>query len=311
MTLVFFGTGAFGLPALEALLGSPHRVLAVVTAPEKPRGRHLKKSVSEIKSWATAHGLPVLEFSRGDESGLQKAIKRLGPDALVVISFGVILKEDLLKLPALGALNVHSSLLPRYRGAAPIRRALLNGEQKTGVTVMRMTARLDAGDILIQKNLSVDPEENAVGLEKRLAFLGAEALLESLKSLEDKTARFVPQNESEATYAAKIVKEEGRIDWAQGAEAVLNRVRAMAGWPGAFTFLKGKRLVILEARKAAETSKAQAPGKVDVGLEKNFLKVAVSDGWVELTHVQLESKKALTASEFLKGTSLQSGDFLE
>lgn len=301
MNIVFFGTGPFGLPALEALLKSGHRLEAVVTSPDKPSGRSLIPTPSVIKTWAKGHAIPVKDFGKGEIPQAQ---------IFVVIDFGFILKEDLLKIPFLGALNVHASLLPKYRGAAPIQRAILNHEKKTGVSVIQMTPRLDAGDVIVHKETAIGPLEDAPALETRLAALGAEALLEALKKIEEKTANFSPQNEKEATLAPKISKSEGHIHWNEDSAAVVDHVRAMAGWPVAFCFHKGKRLMVLEA-KPVQPFMDGSPGMVDVSPDRDRLIVSVVGGAVELLRVQLESKKAMSVREFLKGYPLQSGDMLE
>lgn len=311
MTLVFFGTGSFGLTALEALASAKHSIQAVVTSPDKPKGRRLRENPSDIKKWAMAYKIPVIQFGKGDEPRVQEELRRLETEVFVVISFGVLLTEELLRLPRLGAFNVHASLLPRYRGASPIRSAILDGENRTGVTVMRMTARLDAGDILLQEAAEIDASDDAVTLEKKLSTLAGEALLESLKRLQEGTAHFVTQDEASATYAPKIRKEDGLIDWTYGTHSILNRIRAMVGWPGAFAIHQGKRLALLAARKADLPRKPEAPGQVLLGPERNFFLASASDGWVELTRVQLESKKPLEASDFLRGYSIKTGDFLE
>ncbi len=310
MNLVFFGTGAFGLPSLEALRESGHRILTVVTGSDKPQGRTLKPAPSPIKAWALAHDIPVLDFSK-ETPELIESLKKMDADAFIVISFGALLKEGLLSVPKLGAFNVHASLLPRYRGASPIRAAILNGDAKTGVTILRMTRRLDAGDVLVQKETPIDPRENATELEARLGNLGAEALLEALDTLKNRTAHFIPQNENEVTIAGKTAKEDGRIDWSHPTKRVLDRIRAMAGWPGAFSLYKGKRLKLLEAVISDLSSKQVKPGTVDVSPNRDVLRVRTGDGWVGLLRVQQESKRPLSAKDFLKGASLQSGEMLE
>lgn len=311
MNLIFFGTGVFGLPSLGSLHRSEHRILAVVTGTDKPQGRDLKPAPSRIKSWALEHGVPVLDFSKETPEFIE-TLKKMNADVFVVISFGALLKEGLLDLPTLGAFNVHASLLPRYRGASPIRAAILHGDEKTGVTVLRMTRQLDAGDILVQKEISIDSRESAPDLETRLGGLGSEALLEALEALQNKTARFIPQNQREATIAGKITKLDGHIDWNQSTKRVLDRIRAMAGWPGAFSLYKGKRLKVLEAAASSRPLKKQVKqGTVEVSPAKDAVHVRTGDGWVDLVRVQLESKRPLPAKDFLKGASLQSGEMLE
>lgn len=310
MNVVFFGTGAFGLPSLEALRKSPHHLLTVVTGVDKPQGRDLKVGSSPVKLWALEHGVPVLDFKK-ETPEFVETLKKMSPDVFIVISFGALLNEGLLNAPKLGAFNVHASLLPRYRGASPIRAAILGGDLRTGVTVLRMTRQLDAGDILVQKETPIDTHENALQLEERLAVLGGEALLEALDALQNKSARLIPQKESDVTLAGKITKEDGRIDWSRPSKQILDRIRAMAGWPGAFSSHQGKRIKLLEAAACEIPSKTAKPGTVELSSAKDALYVRTGDGWIELLRVQLESKRALQTKDFLKGASLQSGQMLE
>ncbi len=313
MNLVFFGTGSFGLASLEVLASasSKHRVLAVVTAPDKPKGRHLKSAPSVIRQWAESQQIPILELKPDNSFGsILPSLRQLNADIFVVISFGALLPKSILDLPKAGSFNVHSSLLPRYRGAAPIRWAILNRDSKTGVTVIRMTERLDAGDILLQKETDIGPEEDAVALENRLSGLGAKALLESLDLLEKKKALFIPQDESKASTARKITKEDGHIVWKKSPQSVTAQIRAMAGWPNAFSFHQGKRILVLEARPTHEISTSK-PGVVAVSSIQGGIQITALGGSVELIRLKLESKKALPAAEFLKGYPLKKGDILE
>ncbi len=311
MKIIFFGTGRFGLPALEALgRASKHRVVGVVTLADKPKGRHLKRGPSAIREWAQERQIPVTEFAKDSLALIQDTLGRMNADIFVVISFGALLPESLLEIPKLGSFNVHSSLLPLYRGAAPIRWALRNGDAKTGVTVMKMIGRLDAGDILLQKETAIRPEDDAVTLEERLSEFGSQALLESLELLEKKNACLIPQEEPRATYAPKIAKEDGHIDWKQNSRKVVDQIRAMAGWPNAFSFHQGKRLLVLESKIFSESGRGD-PGLVTASSPKEGLRVSALEGSVELLRLQLESKKPLPAKEFLKGYPLKAGEFLE
>ncbi len=312
MNIVFFGTGSFGLPTLEALghAQKGHRVVAVVTLADKPKGRHLKVGPSAIKEWAQKHQVPIVQFAKDRLVTTTDTLGRMSADIFVVISFGALLPESLLRVPRIGSFNVHSSLLPLYRGAAPIRWAIMNGDAKTGVTVMKMNNRLDAGEILLQKETAIRPEDDAVTLEKRLSELGSQALLESLDLLEKKAVRFVPQEEARTTYARKIVKEDGHIDWKKNSRNVLDQIRAMAGWPNAFSFHQGKRLLVLEAKLCSSAGRGD-PGLVTASSLKEGVRVCALEGSVELLRLQLESKKPLPSKEFLKGYPLKAGEFLE
>ncbi len=311
MKIIFFGTGAFGLPALESLKTSAHELVCVVTAPDKPQGRHLKLQGSPVKEWAEASRVPVLQYPRLNTPEPLAALKALAPDALVVIAYGALLPPSLLKLPRLAALNVHSSLLPFYRGPAPIHWALLNGDAETGVTVMRMAEKLDTGDIVLQKKIRIAPDDDFNSMETRLAAIGGEALIEALEAIAQKKAGFTPQDENKATYARKIIKEDGHLDWRQPAGSIENRVRALVRWPKAFVFCEAQRLLVLQARATEEKSPSGAAGRILKASAREGLFVAAADRVVEIQTLQAEGKKPLAAKEFLKGFPLAEGRPLE
>ncbi len=311
MKIVFFGTSPFGLPALEALLKAGHTLEAVVTTADKPQGRHLKISPSPVKEWALAHKIVPLESSRKNSLSLKEPLQKMDADVFVVISFGVILPEALLNIPKTAALNVHSSLLPKYRGPAPIHWAILNGDTETGVTVMRMAPTLDTGDILLQKKTEILPQENEPILHDRLAVLGAQTLLEALQFLESGDAHFVPQEEALATYARKITKDDGRIRWNEPVKLIHDRVRALSGWPGAFTFLKEKRILIHQTTIAAKKKSSGLAGQVLTASKDGGILVAAGNGILRVEVLQLEGKKQLSAAQFLQGSALKVGDILE
>ncbi|MBI2095715.1 MAG: methionyl-tRNA formyltransferase, partial [Candidatus Omnitrophica bacterium] len=261
MRILFFGTGGFGLPALDFLKDSPQDLLGVVTSPDKPRGRNLKTAPSPVKAWALARGIPVLGWESLKGEAPRRVLKNAGADLFVVADYGLLLPEELLAIPKRMALNIHASLLPRYRGAAPIQWAILNGEKTTGVTVFKMTAALDAGDILIQKEAEISPEEDAVSLEKKLSEIGGLALSEALSRVGRGEVSFVPQDERQVSLARKITKEDGRIDWSGGARRIRDQVRALAPWPGAWTFYEGKRILVRQASLGREIPAAEcSPG---------------------------------------------------
>ena len=312
MNIVFFGTSAFGLPSLEAIARSAHALKAVVSTPNKPQGRHLKLQASPVKEWAAQRGSLYFDFFKEHPAQLLRTLKDLNADVFVVISFGVILKKEALELPRVAPINVHASLLPKYRGASPMQAAMLNEDSHTGVTVMRMNERLDAGDVLLKKRLALDPKEDIGVLEKRLSVLAAEALMESLELLEKEKAAWVPQDEKEASYAPKISKEDGKIGWSDNANKISAKVRAYLGWPGTFFFVRGKRVVLCKAQPLQAYNASGAPGTVLQASETDGLVVAASGKTaLRLEELQLEGRKTLGWKEFLRGFPLKAGELLE
>jgi methionyl-tRNA formyltransferase len=316
--IVFFGTPDFAVPSLEVLIASPHEVVAVVTQPDRPRGRGQQVSASPIKSRAEAAGLPVLQPDRLKDPSFLDPLRALASDLGVVAAYGRILPQVLLDLPRLGMVNVHASLLPRHRGASPIARAILDGDARTGVTIMRVVQALDAGPMLAVRETAIQPDETAEALEARLATLGAVLLAEMLEPLARGTQIETAQDEALATYAPRIVKPDGLIEWDQRALAVHNRVRALVPWPHAYTFLDGQRLVLHEthpydsidaARLATggEGSALVQPGVV-LASARGVLLVGAAEGTVlEIRRLQQEGRRVLTAREFLAGHPLAPG----
>ena len=312
MKIVFFGTSPFGLPALEAILKSNHTLCAVITTPDKPKGRNLKLSFSPVKEWALSKQIIPLEVSAKNIRSLEDDLKNIKADVFVVISFGIILPKTILEIPKITALNVHSSLLPRYRGPAPIHWALLNGDSQTGVTVMRITETLDAGDILLQRSTEISAQEDEEALHARLSQIGSDAILSALTLLEKNKASFTPQDDKLVTYARKISKEDGHLRWEEPVKAIHNRVRALSGWPGTFTFFNGKRIIFLKASLAPEVTACSAPpGHILKASMKEGIVVAARDGALRVERLQLEGRKPLEAAQFLQGFPLKAGDILE
>jgi len=306
--IVFFGSGSFGIPSLEAIMRSSHELVSVVTLPDRPQGRKLELRGSPVKEWALAKSIPVLEYDRKSVGVFVDRAKTLNADIFVVISFGAILPARVLAAQSIAPLNVHASLLPHYRGAAPIYWAILNGDAETGVSVMRLVEKLDAGDVLIQVKTPVLPKDDYASLEARLAALGAEALLASLELLEAGQASFVPQDEAGSDYARKIVKEDGRIDWTRPAPEIARRVRAFGTWPTSYFFYEGKRFIVAAA--SPETAKGR-PGEVLEGSVAAGLAVACGDGSLRVERIQPEGKKTMPVQDFLRGSPIISGRFLE
>lgn len=308
MRIAYFGSGAFGIPSLEALKRSSHELVSVIVLPDTPRGRRLERRGSPVKEWALANGVPVLEYDRAVSAAFVERGAALCADVFVVISFGAILPARVLRIPSVAPLNVHASLLPRYRGAAPIHWAILNGDAETGVSIMRMTEKLDAGDVLLQVKTPVLPEDDYLSLEARLAALGAKALGSALALFETGRTVFTPQDETRADYARKIMKEDGRIEWSRPAPEAVRRIRAFRSWPTSYFFDGGKRFIVVEA--AAVPGKGR-PGHVLEASPESGLVIACGEGALRVTRIQPEGRKAMGAEEFLRGTPFSPGRFLE
>jgi len=304
MRIVFCGTGEIGAPALKALLDSKkHTVVGVITQPDKPAGRDLKPRMSVIKQIALDQNLPVRQPEKLRTPAALEDLRALAPDLMVVAAYGQILPKSVLETPRLGCLNLHASLLPRHRGASPIHAAILAGDRETGITVMYMDEGLDTGDILLAQKLTIGPEETTGQLHDRLAALAAPCLLEALDQLEAGNAPRIPQDNALATYAPKLKKTDGLLDWHEPAEALATRIRAMSPWPGAYTQLNRQTLKIHSAKTEPASG---APGEI-LASEPGILRVACGSGSLDLLSLQLEGRKRLPAAEFLRGHPLAPG----
>lgn len=306
------GTPAFAAASLTRLLESPHDVVGVVTRPDAPAGRGRTMRASAVKDIAVARGLPLMQPLRLKDPQLAAQLESLAPDLVVVVAYGRILPEALLELAARGAVNVHASLLPLYRGASPVAHAILHGEKETGVTTMRMIASLDAGDILMQRAIPISDDDTGATLEERLALLGADLLIETLDALAAGAVHPVPQDHDRATWAPTLSKDDGRIDWSLPAREIWLRVRAFDPWPGAWTRTPaGRQLRIWRARPAESSSAQAAAGTVvAVGGRKDDVEVAAGAGSLLLTQVQPEGGRRMPATEAVSGRHLRVGDVL-
>ncbi|HET9314382.1 MAG TPA: methionyl-tRNA formyltransferase [Vicinamibacteria bacterium] len=306
MKIVFLGSGAFAIPSLEALLGAGHQVAAVVTQPDKEKGRGRALAPPPVKPVALAHGLTVLQPRRVKEPAAQDAIRALAPEIQVVVAYGQILPTSVIEIPPRRTVNVHGSLLPRYRGAAPVQWAIVNGETETGVTTMLIDAGLDTGPVLLARSTPIGEEETAEQLERRLAVLGAELLVDTLNGLVDGSVTPTPQDHERATHAPIIRKEDGVIDWSRPADAIERKVRGFHAWPGATTALAGRGLKVLRAR-VLPGSPADAPGTL-VHADRDGLVVACGDATrLLLLEVQPESRNAMPSGAFAAGARLAPG----
>lgn len=305
---IFLGTPEFAVPSLRALHDKVE-LLAVVTQPDRPQGRGRKVAPPPVARVAREMGVFVLQPAKLRDPAIVETLRALRPDVIVTVAYGKIIPPQILTLPPLGCINVHPSLLPKYRGASPIQAALANGERETGVTIMYQSEALDAGDIILQRRVPIAPDDTAQTLEARLAEEGARALVEALTTVADGKAPRRPQDESQSTYAGKLTKESGRIDWTRPATALVNFIRAMHPWPSAYTWHRGKLLKIYKG-KALEDAPGAQPGVVTEAQQGEGFVVATGQGSLLISEVQPEGRRRMTADEYVRGTHLQVGERL-
>ena len=309
MRIVFMGTSEFSVPSLQALTTRDFEIIGVVTQPDRPAGRGNKLMPPPVKVAAAHHNLKVYQPERVRNPDFIRTLKELRPDAIVVVAFGQIIPKAVLDLPPSGCINVHPSLLPKYRGAAPIQWALINGEEESGITIMLLDETEDTGDIILQRRVQIGPQESAATLAKQLAITAATALIDVLEATPTNAPPpHTPQNHDEATHAPKLTKESGRINWAASAAEIRNLVRGTAIWPGAYTFLNGElRLKILECQVIADDpEKGRMPGDITVTTERD-LTVGTSDGTIRITSVQPANKQTMDAKAFINGYRVETG----
>jgi len=308
MRLIFMGTPPFAVPTLEACVAAGHDVAAVFTQPDRPKGRGGELAQPPVKQRALALALPVHQPAKVRQPEVVELIRSIAPRAIVVVGYGQIIPQSIIDIPALGILNVHASLLPYYRGAAPIQWAVANGEPETGVTIMRIDAGLDTGDILLKESTPIGADETAPELGARLASSGAALLVEALRGLDAGALTPVPQDHSIATLAPILKKEDGRIDWSAPARTIYNRLRGFTPWPGAWTTFRGQQLHIQSARPDAGPTTAP-PGTLAPA--RNRLSVACGEGTaLEILELQLEGRKRVTAAAFLNGQRVHDNERL-
>ena len=309
MKIVFMGTPEYAAKSLEAVILSGREVVLVITQPDKPKGRSGELIASPVKECAQRHGIPVFQPERIKRPEAVEELRKYEADVFVVAAFGQILSQEILDMPRLGCLNVHASLLPKYRGASPIQHVILDGEENTGITIMKMDAGIDTGDILYQKEIPIDPKDNYETLCDKLADLGGEAITEALELLEAGELSAVKQDDELSSYAPIIKKEMGRLDFAKPAVSLDRQIRSMTPWPSAFTKWNGKQLKIWKAAPLAETVKKAVPGEV-THVEKDFFIVSTGEGSLRIEEVQLEGKKRMSCHDFLLGVKVVPGDRL-
>ena len=303
MRIAFLGTPEFALPSLEMLRTSGH-TLAVFTQPDRPVGRHATLTPPPTKAYALKHNIPVFQFEKIRLPEGVAALKDFAPDLMVTAAFGQLLSAENLAIPKYGCINVHGSLLPKYRGAAPIQWAIIDGETETGITTMMTAIGMDTGDILLVDRIAIDPDETAGELFERMAILGAETLRRTIASLEAGTLVRIPQDESQATKCPMLKKEHGKLDFSQSAASVHNRVRGTNPWPGAYAMMDGE---VIKIHKTLKTDHAigEEPLGILKGSAKSGLFVRCSDGWLEIVELQATGGKRMRAKDYLLGRSLE------
>jgi methionyl-tRNA formyltransferase len=310
LRILFFGTPEFAVPSLDRLMGSPHLVAGVVTQPDRRSGRGQRIHHGTVKEAALVSGIPVFQPDRLTDAATLDAFRGVAPDLGVVAAYGRLLPQAVLDVPRLGMINVHASLLPRWRGAAPVHRAVMAGDRTTGVTIMRVVLKLDAGPMLARVSTDIGPDETSAELERRLATLGADALLETVERLSTGEVTAEPQDERQVTYASRLERRESRIDWSRSAVSIQNQIRGLQPWPLAGAVVGGRRVMFLRATATAGSVGPHQPGVVS-SVEPDAIVVGAGEGVVRITELQPAGRPAMTARAFLSGHRLVAGDVVE
>ena len=309
MNIVFMGTPEFALPTLKKIHNSSHSILSVITQPDRPKGRGQKQVDSPIKKFALENNLPVLQPATVNTQEFIASLLENRPDYIIVVAFGQILSEAFLKIPKQFCINLHSSLLPKYRGAAPINRAILNGDTRSGVTTMIMDKGMDTGDILLVDETPIEQNDDAQSLHDKLSEQGAELVLETLSRLQKNDLLPTPQNSDLASYAPKLKKEESLIDWKIDAQNIFNKIRGLSPWPGTHTLYNGKRLAILKGEIVPGES-SDRPGHI-IRITDTGIEVGTGKNRLKITELKPEGKKAMPVKSFLSGYKINRDDIFE
>jgi len=300
------GTPEFSVPALDALVRAGHEIALAVTQPDRPKGRGKKLAPPPVKVRAEELGIEVYQPEKVRRPEAVARIKQAGPDAAVVVAFGQILPKEVLDIPPMGCYNIHASLLPKYRGAAPINWAIINGETETGITIIRMDEGMDTGDMLFKEPVLIEPDDTTATLGEKLSALGGRMIVQALKLVEDGAALFVEQDGSEATTAPMMKKELGRIDWTMAPEEIERRVRGLDPWPGAFTTMDGDTVKVWSSKLDDIGGYEGRPGEV-VDVNNNGIKVMAAGGALVLTELQPQGKRRMSAADFIAGRKVEPG----
>ena len=312
MRIIFMGTPDFAVPVLQSLINSRHEVVAVVTQPDRPKGRGKNMQFSPVKECALAHNIPVMQPVNVSVPEVIDELRAYEPDLIVVVAFGQFVTKKIREMPKYGCINVHASLLPKYRGAGPIQWAVINGEKESGVTTMYMCREIDKGDMLLKDTVMLDPKETGDSLHDKLSMMGGPLLLKTIDQLEDGSAVRIPQCEEESTYAPKLEKTMGNIDWTMDADRIERLVRGLNSWPGTFTKIHGKTVKIWDCdvvcqEALTESQAAAEPGTVIIS-EKDQLIVKAGNGALSLRMLQPEGKKNMTVDAYLRGYPIAQGE---
>lgn len=304
MRIIFMGTPDFAAKTLEAIDEAGHEIVLAVTQPDKPKGRSGKLAVSDVKQYAIEHGIEVFQPEKVRETDAVERLRGYNPELIVVAAFGQILPKEILEMPKYGCINVHASLLPHLRGASPIQTAILLGDRETGVTIQQMGEGLDTGDIISQRSIPIEDDDTGGSLFDKLASLGASLAVDTIEDIASNRASAMPQDESRATYAKKIDKTMGHIDWNKDASGIERMIRALNPWPSAYAYIDGKMLKIWKAEIVADN--AGAPGTISA-VTKDAIAISCGQGSLILKEVQLEGKKRMTVHDFLLGYKVTEG----
>lgn len=310
MNIVFFGSADFGIPSIKALIEAGHKISCIVTQPDKKQGRGMALGQTPIKELAQTYKIPVFQPSRVNTADSESALQKYKPDLFIVIAYGQILSSKILKIPRLMPINAHASYLPLYRGAAPINWAIINGRKETGVSIIKMTEGMDAGPIIKQETIRIEPQDNAINLENKLSILAARLLTESILSIQNNRFILSPQDEDKVTFAPKLNKTTGLINWEKPATDIDNLIKGCLGWPDAFTYLDNKIIKIFKADICIELPAFKAsPGQILI-LSKEGIIVATGKGMLRIEELQLEGKKRMHVRDFLAGCHIKTGQTL-
>ena len=307
MKIVFLGSSHFALPALEALIKAKHKITCVVTQPDKKRGRHLHLGITDVKALALQAGLKVFQPENINSPASVVLLKGLNADLFVVVAYGQLLSQEVLDIPKVFPLNIHASLLPKYRGAAPINWAIIRGEKISGVTIMQVIKKMDAGAIIMQQDIAINHDDDSVSLESKLRDLGAELLLKSITIIKNKDYKLIPQDEKKVSFAPKLKKSDGLINWHKSAEEINDLIRGALPWPGAFTHYKGKLLKIYKAGVHQRTGSGAGAGEI-LNISKAGLEIITGKGVLVVRELQLEGKRRMKVEEFAAGHKIFPGD---
>lgn len=310
MNIIFFGSSHFALPSLKALVDAGQKISCIVTQPDRRKGRGMSIAKTTIKEFAEQRGIEVYQPEKINTSESAEFLKKFKPDLFVVIAYGQILSPQLLSIPVIMPVNVHGSILPLYRGAAPINWAIINGETQTGVTIIKMSEKMDAGPLLATRSEKIKREDDFISLEDKLSILAAPLLIETINSIANNNYKLTAQDEKKATFAPKLKKENGIIDWNKTAEEVYNLIRGLSGWPGAFTYYKTKLIKIIKAEIAnSQRHNNCAPGEI-VAVSKEGIVAAVREGALLIKELQIEGKRKCSVGELIAGHKILPGERL-